>query len=416
MIYLRLIKESVRFAFTALNENKLRTFLSQLGIIIGVFAIISVLTVVDSLERSIRNSVQSLGENTVYVQKWPWGGGGGEYEWWEYWRWPVPHYDEMIKLEKRMSTAKAVAFGASMSTTVKYYSNTIESVGMFGVSHGYKDIWSFELEYGRFFTESESASGRNLVVLGYDIWDNLFQGEDPVGKSIKVYGRKMTVIGVFEKEGSSMVGNSMDELVVVPVLYLNRLADIDNERMDPMIMVKARDGVPVDQMKEELRGVMRSVRRISPKADDNFSLNEISVVSQGLTNMFKIIGTAGWIIGGFAILVGGFGIANIMFVSVKERTTVIGIQKSLGAKNFFILTQFLFEAIIHSLVGGIVGILVVFALSLAVAKSMDFDIAMSAGNVITGITISVAIGIISGLAPAISASRLDPVEAIRSGQ
>jgi putative ABC transport system permease protein len=404
------------FAISALNENKLRTFLSQMGITVGIFAIISVLTVVDSLERNIRSSVQSLGDNTVYVQKWPWGGGGGEYEWWEYWRWPSPRYDEMIKLEKRLTTAKAVAFGASMSTTVKYLSNTIENVGMFGVSHGYKDIWSFELEHGRFFTEGESASGRNLAILGYDISENLFRGENPVGKSIKVYGRKMTVIGVFEKEGSSMVGNSMDELVVVPVLYLDRLMDIDNERMDPLIMVRAYDEIPVEQLKAELRGVMRSIRRLQPKADDNFSLNEISVVSQGLTNMFNIIGTAGWIIGGFAILVGGFGIANIMFVSVKERTTIIGIQKSLGAKNFFILFQFLFEAIIHSLVGGTIGLLIVFALSLMAARSMDFAITMSMGNVMTGISISVFIGVVSGLAPAISASRLDPVEAIRTGQ
>ncbi len=413
MIILRLIKESFLFAYEALRQNKLRTFLSLLGITIGIFAIISVLTVVDSLERSIRNSVQSLGDNTVYVQKRPWG---GEYEWWEYWRWPVPSYEEMTKLQKRMTSAKAIAFGASTDATVKYQSNSAEDVGMFGVSQGYKDIWSFELLYGRFFTEVESASGRNLVILGYDVWENIFKGTNPVGKSVKVYGRKMTVIGVFEKEGSSMVGNSMDELVLVPVLYLDRLMDVDKERMNPMIMVKGRDDLSVELLKDELRGAMRSIRRLKPKADDNFSLNEISVVSEGLNSMFKVIGIAGWIIGGFAILVGGFGIANIMFVSVKERTTIIGIQKSLGAKNFFILFQFLFEAIVLSFIGGSIGLIVVFGLSILAAKNIDFPVAMSIGNVLTGITISVVVGVISGIAPAISASKLDPVEAIRSGQ
>jgi putative ABC transport system permease protein len=414
-IYIRLIYESIAFAFNALIVNKLRTFLSLLGVTIGIFAIIAVFTVVDSLENNIRDSVQSLGDNVVYIQKWPWGGGGGDYAWWKYFQRPDASYDEMVMVRERSHLAESVVFAGSRSTTAKYLNNSIENVGIFGVSHDYIHVWNIKIIEGRYFTEQESMSGRNLAILGADIAEGLFGGQSAVGREIKAMGRKLLIIGVLEKEGQSIVGNSNDELIIVPVLFMDKILDINGSQFNPMIMTKAKEGVDVEQMTEELRGIMRSLRRLPPRAEDNFALNEISVLSQGLTQMFGIIDIAGWIIGGFSILVGGFGIANIMFVSVKERTNLIGIQKSLGAKNFFVLFQFLFESITLCVIGGAVGLVLVGVLSYFATNATGFNLFLSVKNIIMGLSISVVIGLISGLAPALSASRLDPVEAIRSG-
>jgi putative ABC transport system permease protein len=259
-------------------------------------------------------------------------------------------------------------------------------------------------------------SGVNYGIIGWDIYESLFPAEDPIGKEIKVHGRKMVVIGVFDKEGSTLIGNSRDELIVVPYLFLAKIANVRSENAGPMIMVKAKPDITADQLSDELKGIMRSIRRTAPRVEDDFALNQISLLSQGLQMTFGVLNIAGWIIGGFSILVGGFGIANIMFVSVKERTNQIGIQKALGAKNFFIMLQFLFESVALCVIGGAVGLLLVFGLSYFVTQSLEFDILLSAGNVVLGLVISVIIGLISGIVPAHSASQLDPVEAIRAGQ
>ncbi len=410
-----LFAESIRFAFHALVVNKLRTILSLLGVTIGIFAIISVFTIVDSLERSIRTSVQSLGDNVIYVQKWPWT-GGADFPWWKYFKRPLPEYEEADKIRARSNYAEAVCFGASMGTNVQYKSNVVEKAGVFGVEYSYKDIWNFDIVNGRYFTESEMKSGVNYGIVGWEIAENLFPSEDPVGKEIKVQGRKVVVIGVFDKEGTTLIGNSRDELIVVPYLFLAKIANVRSENSGPLVMVKAKPDITADQLNEELRGIMRSIRRLAPRVEDDFALNQISLLSQGLQMTFGVLNIAGWIIGGFSILVGGFGIANIMFVSVKERTNQIGIQKALGAKNFFIMLQFLFESVALCVMGGVVGLALVFGLSYFVTQSLDFDIMLSMGNIVLGLVISVAIGLISGFVPANAAALMDPVDAIRSGQ
>ena len=413
MIYLRLFNESIKFALHALAVNRLRTVLSLLGVTIGIFAIIAVFTVVDSLERNVRDDLNELGDNVVYIQKWPWGGGGGEYEWWEYMKRPEVKYEELEVVQKQTPSLFAATFGASQSVTVKYEGNSIERAGVFGVSEDYDVMWDFDLTEGRYFTDIEFRTGRNFAMIGAHIAEKFFPGGGGIGQEIRVLGQKLYVIGVFEEQGSNTFGNSPDGLVVVPINFLSKF--IDRDRSNPMIMAKAKPDVAADQLKDELRGVMRNVRRLKPKAKDNFQLNEISAISAGIEGLFDIIGAAGAIIGGFSILVGGFGIANIMFVSVKERTNQIGIQKALGAKNSFIMLQFLFESVILCVLGGGVGLLLVFGGATAVRMAADFNIAMSMGNVITGVGISALIGVISGFIPAYTASRLDPVEAIRTG-
>lgn len=414
MVFLSIIKESIFFAFQSLYSNKLRTFLSLLGITIGIFAIIVVFTIVDSLESNIRGSIESLGENVVFVQKWPWS-FGPDYPWWKYMNRPVPKYDELFDIQEKTRAAEAVAFRIGGRRIVKHKSNIIENAIITGCSYEFSKIKSFEISDGRYFTENEVNSGYNVAIIGSKIAEGLFpDNKFPVGSEVKIAGKKAYVIGVFKKEGESMLGGSMDNQVVVPFHFAKLILDVKSENSDPYIAVKARPGVSNAELIDELTGVMRGIRRLKPMAEDDFALNETNLLSKNFDALFEIIGIAGWIIGGFSILVGGFGIANIMFVSVKERTSIIGIQKSLGAKNYFILLQFLCESVFLSLIGGVLGLLLTYLITLAARGNIDMEITLSNSNIILGLTISVLIGIISGFVPAYSASQLDPVEAIRS--
>ncbi len=415
MIYLKLFKESLLFAIHALVVNKLRTILSLLGITIGIFTIISVFTVVDALKENVRNSVQSLGENVVYIQKWPWT-FGNDYPWWKYWQRPLPGYSEMEDLEHRIQHAEAMAMMAFInSKTIRYRNNSIENADVTAVSHAWSQIRSFELQSGRYFTESESLGGSAICILGAEVARSLFGSADPVGKQILAVGRRFTVIGVFKREGKSILENTNDNSIVIPVNFARKILDIRSDRLNPFIMVKGKPGVSNAELKEELQGAMRAIRRLRPMEEDNFAMNEANLISKNLTEpILNMISFAGMIIGGFSVLVGGFGIANIMFVSVKERTSIIGIQKSLGAKNYFILLQFLAESVFLCLIGGGIGLTVVFVLSLAVSELMDMNLLLTFTNILLGLCVSAGIGIVSGFIPAYTASRLDPVEAIRA--
>ncbi|MCE9537769.1 MAG: ABC transporter permease [Bacteroidetes bacterium] len=413
MIFFGLFKESVFFAINALVVNKLRTFLSLLGITIGIFAIITVFTVVDSLEQNLRKSVQSLGDDVVFIEKWPWA-FDGDYPWWKYMNRPLPDYNELDEIIQQCNGAQSAAFLISSQITIKHQSNSIENVTIICASHQYEKVKNFEIADGRYFTEIESSSGRPVAVIGDVLAKALFPNQSPLGQTIKINGAKATVIGVFKKEGESILGGSPDTQVLVPVNYARSLIDIHNENLDPQIMVRARPGISNDELIAELTGLLRSMHKLKPLVEDNFSLNQTSLISKEFDSLFEIVGIAGWIIGGFSILVGGFGIANIMFVSVKERTNIIGIQKSLGAKNYFILLQFLFESVFLSLIGGIIGLLIVFTITQLAGDSIGMEISLSRSNVILGFTISILIGVVSGFVPAYSASQLDPVEAIRA--
>jgi len=412
ILILRLIRESYLFAFQAIIVNKVRTILSLLGITIGIFCVISVFTVFDSMESAIRKSIESLGSNVLYIQKWPWA-MGGDYPWWKYWQRPETSLEDMKELEKRSSLAESVAFMIQVTKTVKYQTSYIENVTVLGVSQDFDQVWKFELGEGRYFSPNESASGKNIAVIGADIATELFREGDPVGKKIKVFGRNIEVVGVITKEGEDFFGNSNDKVVYMPVNYFKTLVDIRD--MDATIIVKAKPMVSNDELRDELTGLMRSIRKQKPSAEDNFAINETDIISKGFESLFNVIAIVGWIIGGFSLLVGGFGIANIMFVSVKERTSIIGIQKALGAKNYFILLQFLFEAVFLSLIGGIFGLLIILLLTIAVSTFTQFHLILTQGNILLGIGVSALIGLISGIVPAWTASKLDPVEAMRTG-
>lgn len=413
ILFIKLLRESYLFAIQAIIVNKLRTFLSLLGITIGIFAVITVFTIVDSMEITIRKSIESLGNNVLFVQKWPWT-FSEDFPWWKYMSRPVPSYNELTEIQRRSAGSSASAFMIAMSRTVRYQDRSVDNATVIAVTQDYDKVWSFELSEGRYFTPGESAGGKNVAVIGSTIAENFFDGEYPVDKQIRVLGRKVTVIGVFKKEGNDTFGSSNDEQVMLPINFVRNILDLKNENYDPLIVVKAKPGVSNEELRDELTGIMRSVRKLKPGAEDNFSINETDILTQGFESLFDIISIAGWVIGGFSLLVGGFGIANIMFVSVRERTHIIGIQKSLGAKNYFILFQFLFEAIILCLIGGALGLLLVYLGTLIVLGGFDMELTLTFGNIFLGLGVSALIGLVSGYIPAFMASRLDPVEAIRA--
>lgn len=412
MKFLRQVLESFRFAWQALKSNITRTILSLLGVTVGIFAIVAVFTIVDSLERSIKDSMSFIGDKVIYVQKWPWG-FGGEYQWWKYFQWPEPTYSEYKFLYDNLESASAVAvMDFRGSTTLKNGSNSIVAQ-IQGVSYEYNQISDIPIETGRYFIPLETNNARNVAVVGADIASALFPGQDPVGKAFKLAGNKFTIVGVQVRKGESLVdfGGSPDKNCIIPFASFSKLFQSGRRSAD--IVVK---GFPEDEgMKEveaEITGLMRTKRGIKPRDGSNFSLNRPEAAAEAIAGLFAVLTIAGWVIGSFSILVGGFGIANIMFVSVKERTNLIGIQKSLGAKNYSILFQFLFEAVMLSLVGGMVGILLVYLLSFMPMGSLQ--ILLTPGNIMLGLGVSSVIGVLSGIVPAMLAARMDPVIAIRA--
>lgn len=409
----KVLTEGLHFTWKELINHKFRAFLSFLGVSIGIMTIISVLSVVDSLEKNIRNSVDSLGENVIYIQKWPWQEEGGkDYEWWRYYKRPEVDLQEFNIIKESSNFSNLSAFVFDGTRTVKSKNNTIEDVNIRGITYRYLDLLNFDLVDGRFFNEEEINSGRAYVVVGNNVAKGLFENENPIGKRIKIAGMNTTVIGLIEKQGQSIVDFiSLDDVILCSYLFGRRIINID--KSDPFIIIQPRDGISIRQLRDEVTAILRNQRTISPLEEDNFAINQVSIAKQFLDNLFGVINLAGWIIGGFSILVGGFGISNIMFVSVKERTSIIGIQKALGAKNYFILIQFLFEAIVLCLIGGALALAIVWILVILINNFIDFRLVLSTGNILLGIFISFFIGVFSGIMPAYSASRLDPVEAIR---
>lgn len=413
-VYSRLIKEGATFAVTALVVNRLRTFLSLLGITIGIFAIISVFTLVDSMERSVRSSFESLGDDSMFIEKMPWGpeSGDDEYAWWKYMKRPKVTYDEARKLKDRMNTAEVVSFFAGAQRSVEYRNSSAENINLIAAAEGFENFITVDIGRGRNFTNIELNSGKRVCLLGYDVAETLFGGRQAVGKDIKIAGFRARVIGVLEKEGQSLLGGGADEWVIVPVRFGQTMMNLDEA--NTQITMKPKDYVSFKAMEDEALMHMRSLRKLRPGEEKNFALNKSSMLNSGIEQVFGILTVVGLIIGGFSILVGGFSIANIMFVSVKERTNIIGIQMALGAKRSFILFQFLFESVFLCLLGGGIGLFIIFLGSVAASSATGFDLVLTLKNVGIGLGFSVGIGLISGVVPASLAAKMEPVEAIRS--
>lgn len=415
MLFLKLIRESFAFAMRAIVANKVRTFLSLLGITIGIFSVISVLTVFDSIEMKLRKNIEELGSNVLYIQKWPWAMGDANYAWWEYMKRPETRLQEMEEIQKRSSLAEAAGYYVATERNIKTNGVTFENAVIIGASHEYDKVNTVNLNKGRFFTLAESQGGRAVGIVGSRIIKELLPDAiDPIGMQLTIFGRKVEIIGTFKEEGDNAFGGSNDRWVVLPVNFARNFIDLNSYNIESSILVKGKKNISNEALRDELTGIMRSVRKLKPTVKDDFAINETSIISKGFDQIFGVVAIVGWIIGGFSLLVGGFGIANIMFVSVKERTAQIGIQKSLGAKNSFILQQFLFEAVFLSMLGGLFGLLLIYTGTVLVTKFAGMELVLSIKNIVLGLSVSAVIGLVSGLFPAWSASRLNPVDAMRS--
>jgi putative ABC transport system permease protein len=411
-MFFRLFKESFLFAVNSVVVNKLRTFLSLFGITIGIFSIISVFTVIDWMEKSIRDSIASLGENVIYVQKWPWS-FDPNLAWWDIMKWPSVTTKDYDAVLKNSTKTDAACFYVYQPQNVKYRQNQANDAAVVAVTHEFENLRSFEIEKGRYFSPEESASGKNVAILGYEVASRLFEKADPVGKQIIIGGHKTNVIGVFKKEGKGGIGDSgMDEGTVIPYSFGRNFINMRSRFLNSMVMIRAKDNVPVQELTDEVTMVLRAARKLRPEETTNFSINKASLISQTFEGVFAGINIGGWLIGGFAILVGGFGIANIMFVSVRERTNIIGIQKALGAKRAFIMFQFLTESVLLSIIGGLLGVILIFIGTIYVNYVYELNMYLTFANVILAVGISGAIGIIAGYAPAYSAAKMNPVDAI----
>jgi putative ABC transport system permease protein len=415
LVYLRLFKESFSFALNALRNNKLRTFLSLLGVTVGIFSIIAVLAAVDSLDRKIQGSLAGLDSNTMYLTStpfWP-----TEVPIWKREQFDKVSYNEYRQLKSSLSDAEHVAFQLFVRReNIRYESELVSNVNTVVVSEEFTDIQVLEFEKGRFYNESESNSGKAVVVIGSEIAKSLFGDFEPIGKKVRLYGQKFTVIGVVKKEGSGLFGDSNDISIFLPAnYYRNRFGD-NNPNIRNFVIIRPKKDADAKGIQAEVVQIMRGRRGLKPDEIDSFFISVISGLQNVIDQIIGALNLIGWVISGFSLLVGGFGIANIMFVSVKERTNLIGIQKSLGAKNRFILFQFLFEAVILAIVGGLVGLALVWVIALVMNRVVDdFEFVLSFWNMFIGFGLSTIIGLISGVIPAISASKLDPVEAIRTG-
>lgn len=415
--FFQLIGTSIAQAFQELRANRLRTFLSLLGVTIGIFCIIGVYTVLDSMQNNIRDNMATLGSDVLYINRKPWMDENGEYKWWEFLRRKPLSERELHAIKTRVHGVKYAAISYTQGVNVKYRDQELEGTVGYAVTQDFHKIQNIEIGEGRYLSLSEIDGGVYNAVIGQEMYKNLFPpGANAINKSISFMGRKFNVVGVLKKSGQNMAGFNFDNAVIYPFSVAKSLTNTASLSWsnDPLVMVKAEEGMNVEDMELETEGVLRAVRRVPPGEKNDFAVNKLSQISERISTIFVTINVIGSVIGGFALLVGAFGIANIMFVTVKERTRIIGLKKAIGARSASILMEFLIEAITLCVIGGLIGIGIVLLISLILTYGADFPVTLSFKNFFVGIGISAVVGVLSGVIPAFSASKMNPVAAIRS--
>lgn len=411
---LQILSNSFRLAVLELRNNKLRTTLSLLGVTFGIFCIIGVLATVNSLEQNVQNDIKSLGSNTIYIDKWDYT-GGPDYPWWKFVNRPKPKYEEMRMLQSYTPLIEKITFVLQARGNVENGNSMLERVQVVGPTEQFIDIQPFEIAYGRYFTSSEFALGGAVAVIGHENAELLFgKAENAIGKIIKVRGKSSTVVGVIKKQGKGFLGGGweFDQSILFSYPYFRTV--FMERGTDPVIMVQGKEGVDIEAFRGELKASMRNIRRLGPKEDDDFSLNAVSDFSKQAAGFFSSVSVGGWFIGILSLIVGAFSIANIMFVTVRERTSIIGLKKAIGAKRQTILIEFLLESSFICLLGGMIGLLMVFGLTFVLTQAFGFPVFISFKIMMLAVSICIAIGVLAGIIPASIAARMDPVVAIRS--
>jgi len=409
--YLEIVWNSFKMALSEFRSNKLRTFLSLFGITVGIFCIIGVLATVDSLQRNVQNDIKSLGSKTIYIDKWDYT---GQIPWWKLVNRPVPKYDEMKMLKQRSNLTKNVAFNISSTTKIEWDDEAVTNVNVYGITEDFSNIQKLDIEDGRFFQQSDYESAANSAIIGYNIAEKLFTRPDKsVGQQIVLYGRKAVVIGLLKKKGQSMMGGyDYDEAILLDYGFMRTLTN--EKTSQPVIVLQGKDNVPMKMLRDDVQGAMRSIRKIRPAQTDNFSMNDIEAFGEFMAGIFSGVNMGGWFIASLSLIVGMFGVANIMFVTVRERTGQIGLKKAIGAKKSSIMTEFLLESAFLCILGGAIGLLLVYILTKIISPAIGFPVTISFNILSLAISICIITGILAGIIPAFIAARMDPVVAIRS--
>ena len=412
--YLEIIWTSFKMALQELRSNKLRTFLSLLGITFGIFCIISVLSTISSMQLAVNNDLKSLGDKTIYISKFQFG-GGPDYPWWKYVKRPVPKYDEMELIRQKVPDAANISYSISTNANVDFGDNSLSGVNYYGDTEDFHKIQPVSIALGRYFQQSDFDHGSPYVVMGYKIAEKLFdKPEAAVGSEVKLKdGRAALVVGLIQKQGQSLLGGwDYDNSILLTYRFLKQMIKVENG--DPSILVQAGPHIPMEALKDELKGAMRSIRKLSPTEEDNFALNDIDSLSKFFDPIFSGMNIGGWAIAVLSLIVGMFGVANIMFVTVRERTSQIGLKKAIGAKRGVIMVEFLLESAFLCIIGGLIGLLAVFVLTLVFSSFMSFKVFIPFNIIVMAVGICLFTGISAGIIPAFIAARMDPVVAIRS--
>jgi len=410
---LSILWNSFRMALQELKVNKLRTFLSLFGITIGIFCIIGVLATVDSLERKVQNDLKTLGSDTIYIDKWNYG-GGPDYPWWKYMKRPNVKIEELDALKQKSELAAFAAFFVSRNVNFSYLDNILNNTSLYGVTNEFNNIQTIDIETGRYLIESDFQRGAAVGVIGFKVAEELYgKADKAIGKEISYGGRKVYVVGVIKKQGQSFIGGfNYDDCMIVPYRYFASI--YSPETSSPNIIVQGKPKIASSALQDELNGVMRQLRKLSPTQEDNFTCNDVAMFSEQVNGFFGQVTVGGWAIAGLSLIVGAFGVANIMFVTVRERTSQIGLKKAIGAKRSTILTEFLLESAFLCVLGGLIGLTLVWILSLVLSSVLPFPIYIAPNIVILGLSICIGLGVLAGIIPASIAAKLDPVVAIRT--
>lgn len=400
------IIESLIIAIQAVFASKTRAFLTMLGIIIGILSVSLMGAAISGIDNVFENSMANLGNDVLYLEKYSWF--MGEDEWWEVRNRPDIQSEYADKIQER---SRFVAFASprvNRFADITYGDNALENISIEGTSWKDAFISSRKMSDGRFFSQIEDHGGSKVVIIGSNVANNLFPNQKALSEKIKINGVRFNVIGILEAQGKFLGLFNQDDLAIIPYTAARSLF---GRRGYLSINLKLQDGSDIEAAKEDVRLIVRSLRGLKPSNKDNFAINQQEAFKQQLDGIKMAIGSVGIGITALSLIVGGIGIMNIMFVSVKERTREIGIRKALGAKRGIILFQFLGEAVIISLIGGIIGVLLTTALVGLVQKF--FVASLSPSLIIISISVSIVTGILSGIVPANQAARLDPIEAIR---